>query len=106
MFILYSFNFTIINLILFYFTLNRVVWIIAIGLSLCLCGILIWNVLIKWNQTPVIVSFAEKSAPVWEVPFPAVTVCPETKSYANKLNFTDAYNMLIEGMKVNMSDET
>lgn len=46
----------------------------------------------KWVQSPVIVSFAEKSTPIWEIPFPAVTICPETKTYANKLNFTDVFN--------------
>lgn len=43
-------------------------------------------------ESPVIVSFAEKSTPVWAIPFPAVTICPETKTYMNLLNFTDVYN--------------
>lgn len=84
----------------------RVWWIIAFGLSLYLCGTLIHNVWIKWDQSPVIVSFAEKSTPVWAIPFPAVTVCPETKTYMEKLNFTDAYHLLLGGLKENMSDET
>lgn len=84
---------------------NRIWWIIAFGLSLFFCGFLIHNVWIKWDQSPVIVSFAEKSTPVWEIPFPAVTICPETKTYMDKLNFTDAYHTLIEGMRDNMTEE-
>ena len=33
----------------------------------------------KWKESPIILSFAEKSTPVWEIPFPAVTICPVTK---------------------------
>lgn len=79
--------------------------LVALGLSLYVCGNLTHNVWSKRDQSPVIVSFAEKSTPVWEIPFPTVTICPETKTYMEKLNFTEAYHMLIEGMKSNMSDE-
>lgn len=43
--------------------LCRVWWIFAFGLSAFACGSLIRNVWIKWDQSPVIVSFAEKSTP-------------------------------------------
>ena len=33
----------------------------------------------KWQSSPVIVTFDEKSTPVWKIPFPAITICPETK---------------------------
>lgn len=49
------------------------------------------NIWWKWNNNPVIVSFAEKSTPVWQIPFPAVTVCMETKSRQTFFNFTDMY---------------
>lgn len=52
------------------------------------------NVYTKWDQSPVIVSFAEKSTPVWEIPFPAVTICPETKTKMDFLNFTKVYHYL------------
>lgn len=54
-----------------------------------------------------IVSFAEKSTPVWAIPFPAVTICPETKTYMDKLNFTDAYNVMKDAgvPPYNMTDD-
>lgn len=66
------------------------------------------NVYEKWDQSPVIVSFAEKSTPVWEIPFPAVTICPETKSYIDMLNFTDVFHAMLQQQKppYNFSDET
>lgn len=72
---------------------ERVWWIIAFLLSVYGCGRLIMNVWNKWDQSPVIVSFAEKSTPVWQIPFPAVTICPETKSKQSVFNFTEAYHM-------------
>ena len=46
----------------------------------------------KWQKSPVIVSFAEKYTRVSEIPFPAVTICPETKARSSLLNFTHLYN--------------
>ena len=63
------------------------------------CGRLIFNIYQKWDTTPVIVSFAEKSTPVWQIPFPAVTICPETK--AKDYNFTEGYH----NASPNMTDE-
>lgn len=45
----------------------------------------------KWQKSPVIVSFAEKYTRVSEIPFPAVTICPETKARNSILNFTDLH---------------
>lgn len=67
-----------------------------ITFSLFFCGQLIWNVYVKWDTSPVIVSFAEKSTPVWQIPFPAVTICPETKAKQTVFNFTDVYHQIFD----------
>lgn len=54
-------------------------WLCVIFVSIYCCSSLIENIYVKWNETPVIVSFSEKSTPVWSIPFPAVTICSETK---------------------------
>lgn len=56
-----------------------------------LCGMMIQKGWSKWVRSPVIVSFNEKTTPVWAVPFPAVTICPENKSYSDLFNFTNAF---------------
>lgn len=55
------------------------------------CAFLIHQTYDKWDQTPVIVSFAEKFTPVWQIPFPAVTICPQTKVDINLFNFTKEF---------------
>lgn len=51
--------------------LDRWWWIIAILISVVLCFHLIHNLWMKWESSPVFVSFSEQTTPVWEIPFPA-----------------------------------
>lgn len=72
-------------------------------------GNLIHDAWIKWNETPVIISFAEKSTSIWSIPFPAITICPQTKALKEKFNFTDAYHIFSgtqnsEEVPVNVTD--
>lgn len=68
---------------------------------------LIFQLYIKWEQSPVIVSFSEKSTPIYEIPFPSVTICPETKAKKNMIDFTETYHkMLAQGRSpFNISDD-
>jgi len=43
----------------------------------------------KWDDSPVIVTFSEKMIPIKDIPFPAITICPEIKSRKTIFNFTD-----------------
>lgn len=36
----------------------------------------------------------DRAEPVWELPFPAITICPETKAKQSVFNFTRMYNMV------------
>lgn len=74
--------------------LERGWWIISFFVSITLCSLLIHNLWIKWDESPVFVSFAEQSTPVWEIPFPAVTICPETKAQKALFNYTDIYHRI------------
>ncbi|XP_068083963.1 pickpocket protein 28 [Anabrus simplex] len=68
---------------------ERVCWVLAISLSIAFCMNVIgkqWN---KWKTSPVIVTFAETSTPAWDIPFPAVTICSETKFRQSTVNMTD-----------------
>ncbi|XP_063915478.1 pickpocket protein 28-like [Zophobas morio] len=64
-------------------------WFIVFIVSLGVCVLSIYMVYEKWEQSPVIVSFANTGTPIYKIPFPAVTVCPEIKSARKKFNFTD-----------------
>ena len=66
----------LIKLIIYFL---RIFWIITFIVSVTGCSLLIGQMYFKWKESPIILSFAEKSTPVWEIPFPAVTICPVTK---------------------------
>lgn len=73
-------------------------WLVAFGLSVWLCGSSIQNIWIKWGDNPVTMSLNEREAPVSTIPFPTVTICPETKTYMNKLNTTFAFRTPIDNL--------
>lgn len=80
---------------------ERAFWIIAFLISVIGCSVMIHKVYNKWQLSPVIVSFAEKSTPVWQIPFPAVTICPETKLLKTHMDFTKCWI----AAKINKTDE-
>lgn len=59
-------------------------WMLVFVVSLYFCGSMIYKAYVKWHETPVIVTISEKSTPIWSIPFPAVTICPETKRAINE----------------------
>lgn len=71
-------------------------WITVFALSVCSGALQIRKVYEKWDQTPVIVSFDEKFTPVWQIPFPAVTICPEAKTPISVLNFTREFHRFVD----------
>lgn len=84
---------------------ERFFWVIAFGISVCGCSIMIHKIYEKWQMSPVIVSFAEKSTPVWQIPFPAVTICPETKAMMKYVNFTKAYTQVVTNQSHELTED-
>uniref|UniRef100_A0A182PN36 Pickpocket n=1 Tax=Anopheles epiroticus TaxID=199890 RepID=A0A182PN36_9DIPT len=76
---------------------EKIFWVSMCVLSIYGCGGLIRTVYDKWMRSPVVVTFAEKPTPVYDIPFPAVTICPITKVKSNVLNFTAVYQRVIDG---------
>ncbi|XP_059047782.1 pickpocket protein 28-like [Achroia grisella] len=68
---------------------EKLFWLLTFTLSVALCFYLISNVWMKWQSSPVIVSFSEKFVPVEMVPFPSVTICPDIKNRASAYNYSE-----------------
>lgn len=73
---------------------ERLWWMFAFSLSVVACAGFIYQAWFKWNNAPAIVTFAEESTPVYKIPFPAITVCTDTKSKQLTLNYTNVYHKL------------
>lgn len=76
--------------------IGRCIWSLWVLISFILCIILLNNVWSRWNADPMIVSLTDRAEPVWEIPFPAITICPETKSKKSVFNFTRVYHLLMK----------
>lgn len=70
----------------------RLWWLIAFGLSIWLCGSMIWNSWMEWKENPMIMSNNEKNIPISAIPFPTVTICDHIKIMKKKFDISVVYN--------------
>ncbi|KAL3273921.1 hypothetical protein HHI36_015347 [Cryptolaemus montrouzieri] len=68
---------------------ERFWWIFVFILCIGGCSYMVFEVVEKWITTPVLVTLATKETSIHQVPFPAVTICPETKISRSCLNYTE-----------------
>ncbi|KAF5280821.1 hypothetical protein FQR65_LT14928 [Abscondita terminalis] len=80
---------------------ERTFWMIVLITCLFFCSTWIIEAYHKWQTTPVVVSFATTETPIWKIPFPAVTICPEVKTDKSYVNYTDLVLMKKRGDKLN-----
>jgi acid-sensing ion channel, other len=76
---------------------ERVWWITVFCLSVICCGKLIFD---AWNIDPIIISFTEKPTPIWQIPFPAITICPHTFARNDRINLTKFYEHRQNGQSI------
>lgn len=51
---------------------------------------------LQFVSSPIILSFATKSTPLYDIPFPAVTICPVAKTVGDRLNYTNLKKVITE----------
>ncbi|KAJ8970719.1 hypothetical protein NQ317_018753, partial [Molorchus minor] len=78
-----------------HYLLSRLSWTVVFCVSLWFCISLTIETWYKWETSPVLVSFARSPTPVWEIPFPAVTICPVNKIKDSSFNYTDTLNKYV-----------
>ena len=52
------------------------------------------------ENSPVVVSFATEDTPLYKIPFPAVTICPEAKYDTRVFNYSDIFYRVKDGKSV------
>jgi amiloride-sensitive sodium channel len=66
-------------------------WLTIFLLSSSVAAYYIYQIWDKWNNSPVFVSLNEVPTPVWNIPFPAVTICPQTRVKKAVFNYSTMY---------------
>lgn len=84
---------------------EKIFWLTSIIICFMLCSFTISEIYEKWNESPVLLAFAEKTMSITEIPFPAVTICPVTQVVRRKVNFTECYNLIKHNEMHNLSSE-
>lgn len=56
--------------------------------SVIMCTHLIMKTYEKWQSSPIIITFVGIPTPIYSIPFPAVTICPQTKINKKVYNLT------------------
>lgn len=84
---------------------ERIFWICIFLLSIFWCFRFMYDAWHKWEENPVIINFNEKPTFVWEIPFPAITICPETKTVRKIFNYTKMCNIARTGTHFDMDDD-
>nr|XP_034834970.1 pickpocket protein 28-like [Maniola hyperantus] len=69
--------------------IEKIVWLIMFTSCFIYCGFLIWKSYTKWMKSPSIVMLTENDQPIRQIPFPAVTVCPEMKILSTVFSYDD-----------------
>ncbi|KAK5644152.1 hypothetical protein RI129_007997 [Pyrocoelia pectoralis] len=67
--------------------IERIWWFVFIALSIFLCVNSVVTTHRKWLHSPVIVTFATSETPIYQIPFPAITICPLNKIDRKKFSF-------------------
>jgi Amiloride-sensitive sodium channel len=57
--------------------IEKVFWLIAIVVSICCCSFLIYEIGVKVQEDLTVIYSSEYSTNITEIPFPAITYCPE-----------------------------
>ncbi|KAJ3664694.1 hypothetical protein Zmor_000244 [Zophobas morio] len=66
---------------------EKSLWFLVLSVSVYTCSILIKSTWQKWEENPTFVSFSQTPVRVWEIPFPAVTICFDY-AYNKQSNYT------------------
>ncbi|KAJ3664702.1 hypothetical protein Zmor_000250 [Zophobas morio] len=69
---------------------ERGFWLLVLSFSVYACIALIKSAWYKWDENPTFISFRQSPVNIWDIPFPAVTVCSMYTMNRNS-NFTFSY---------------
>lgn len=67
---------------------ERIWWIISVSTSICMCAGFLFGTWIKWNDVPLIITFADEATPISSIPFPTITICNDFMVNTSALNYS------------------
>ena len=76
--------------------LDRVLWIIAVGVSIFLALLLSFSAYIEWKENPVLTTVGTTGYPIEKVDYPAITICAQVilNHFQIKVDFLKKWSAL------------
>uniref|UniRef100_A0A336KIF1 CSON011900 protein n=1 Tax=Culicoides sonorensis TaxID=179676 RepID=A0A336KIF1_CULSO len=65
---------------------QKLFFAISFCISIAACALIVRLIRFEWLDKPVILSYAVQPIPVSEIPFPAITVCPQVRASHRRFN--------------------
>ncbi|KAK4873973.1 hypothetical protein RN001_013333 [Aquatica leii] len=88
------------------YLIEKIWWFIVLVLASAGSSSLVYQSYNKWNTSPIVVTLAMAETPIWNVPFPAVTICPELKCNSRIFNFSNVHLKYTSNETISQEDET
>ncbi|KAK4873974.1 hypothetical protein RN001_013334 [Aquatica leii] len=85
------------------YIVEKIWWFVVILIAMTFSAVLISQSFHKWKTSPIVVTFATTETPIWEIPFPAITICPEVNAHPKVFNYTDVYLKYVN--KINTTEK-
>ena len=83
---------------------ERILWFLLCFMGFILTIYFIVPIWIKWNSQPTLTTLDSTNHPVWEIDFPAVTICSPNKVLQNKLEELAAKSQWKDALDSTRSD--
>ncbi|XP_044253187.1 pickpocket protein 28-like [Tribolium madens] len=84
--------------------IEKTIWSLMLLTLLSGCMFMIYKVYHKYESCPVVVSFSTKDTPLYQIPFPAVTICPESKYSRKEFNYSKVYFEIMQDKEINETE--
>ena len=65
---------------------SRLLWSFFVAGACILCGVLVYPIYVKWQTQPTITSVDETNFAIWNIYFPAVTICSNNKVVESQID--------------------
>ncbi|XP_058827152.1 pickpocket protein 28-like [Topomyia yanbarensis] len=79
---------------------ERLWWVFWLSSAIAACILSVVLAYRQWASSPVYISYGNNLVPTWDIPFPAVTICPMTQTKVEYLNLSDAYRRLNDDVEL------
>lgn len=78
---------------------ERVFWLVGLIASFVLFMILFSKIWTRYSDGQISIEISPFQKPIWEIPFPAITICTETKAKSSEIIFKDVFRKLGSGKR-------